>query len=30
LTNRIYNVGWGTGLDFSHLAMITTPFYQMS
>lgn len=27
LTGRIYNIWWGTGLNFNHMAMVTSNFY---
>jgi len=27
ITGRIYNIWWGTGLDFSHLAIATSPIF---
>ncbi len=28
LTNRIYNIWWGTGINFEHLAMVATHLYE--
>jgi hypothetical protein len=30
ITGRIYNVWWGSGIDFIHLAAFTTPSYLLS
>lgn len=27
VTGQTYNVWWGTGIDFSHLSISTTPLY---
>lgn len=28
ITGRIYNIWWGTGLDFDHLAIATSPIFS--
>jgi hypothetical protein len=27
ITGRIYNIWWGNGIDFSHLAVVTSPTF---
>jgi hypothetical protein len=27
ITGQMYNIWWGTGIDFSHLSIFTTPLY---
>ena len=28
ITGRIYNIWWGTGIDFTHLSIYTSPIYN--
>lgn len=30
ITDRIYNIWWGTGINFQHLAMVTSHLYEQN